>query len=733
VKSSPRAFAALLAAAFLAAHLPFLPPSLEDVDSINFALGLRDFDVAEHQPHPPGYPVFILLAKGVLSLVGSEAAAMSLLSVVSGALSAYLVMVLTAGLLHDGSRTPGVLAALIAVTSPLFWVTAARPLSDATGLLAALVTQAAIVTSASGPGLRLASALAGLGTGIRSQVAWLTLPLLALALLRAPTATRTRALLAFAVGVAAWFVPLVIATGGPAAYWQTLSAQGAEDFAGVAMLWTTPTVRQLTWSLRDTFLTPWSRWTLAAAVLMLAAVGAGRLLLTNRGALLTTAVAFGPYLVLHLLFQETITTRYALPVIVPVAILAVCGADLAGRRVAVGLSALLAAVSLTIGLPALAAYSSSEAPAFRMLADMEEADRSAGSGDEPAVAMHRREAFDLRRPVRWAGEHTLAGMAHLASPPKHEWLEVVAYWNGGGRKPIWFVADPLRSDLALIHHDEPKGRYRWPLAEVGLIGGVRPGIMDWYILDRPAWYLGEGWAVTPETAGVAEEDGKGPGRGGIEGRVRRTAGRATLMIGGRNLSAEGPPARVTVALDGQPVEMLDAPPGFFLRLLTLEAGRLVGESDYARLTVSADQPRVAIEQFDAQPAGRPVYGFGDGWHEQEYNPTTGALWRWTTERSVVRVRSEGRDLILTVRGETNPSADRPRFILRAGTRVVVDEPVEQDFSIHVRIPADLLAGPDPTLVLETDQTYVAAEEEWRSSDRRRLGIRIYEWRLTPAS
>ncbi|HEX6976259.1 MAG TPA: hypothetical protein VF147_17750, partial [Vicinamibacterales bacterium] len=52
-----------LAIVFLAAHLPFLPPTLEDIDSINFALGVRDFDVAKHQPHPPGYPLFIALGK----------------------------------------------------------------------------------------------------------------------------------------------------------------------------------------------------------------------------------------------------------------------------------------------------------------------------------------------------------------------------------------------------------------------------------------------------------------------------------------------------------------------------------------------------------------------------------------------------------------------------------------------------------------------------------------------
>ena len=58
----PRAVVAL-AAVYVAVHLAFLAPSLEDIDSINFALGLRQFDVANHQPHPPGYPVYIALGR----------------------------------------------------------------------------------------------------------------------------------------------------------------------------------------------------------------------------------------------------------------------------------------------------------------------------------------------------------------------------------------------------------------------------------------------------------------------------------------------------------------------------------------------------------------------------------------------------------------------------------------------------------------------------------------------
>ena len=56
---------AVLGGLFLALHLPFLPPSLEDLDSINFALGVRQYDVSQHQPHPPGYPLFIGAAKAL--------------------------------------------------------------------------------------------------------------------------------------------------------------------------------------------------------------------------------------------------------------------------------------------------------------------------------------------------------------------------------------------------------------------------------------------------------------------------------------------------------------------------------------------------------------------------------------------------------------------------------------------------------------------------------------------
>ena len=113
----------------------------------------------------------------------------------------------------------------------------------------------------------------------------------------------------------------------------------------------------------------------------------------------------------------------------------------------------------------------------------------------------------------------------LPAPPQHEWLELVKYWNGGGQNEVWFVADPARTDVALI--DRASARvmpYRWPLQHHELIGGVRPDVMDWYRIRQPGWYLGEGWALTPETAGIAEADGRGPDQR-ADRRVDSTAAR----------------------------------------------------------------------------------------------------------------------------------------------------------------------------------------------------------------
>src|SRR5688500_9760856 len=117
-----RLIVAARALVFLALHLPYRPASLEDLDSINFALAIRDFDVAEHQPHPPGYPIFVAATKAVNAFTGSEVVTLSLLGIVCGALAIFAVAALV-GAIEDGERIEPAAtgAALLFAAAPLVW------------------------------------------------------------------------------------------------------------------------------------------------------------------------------------------------------------------------------------------------------------------------------------------------------------------------------------------------------------------------------------------------------------------------------------------------------------------------------------------------------------------------------------------------------------------------------------------------------------------------------------
>lgn len=734
--STLRLTAFVLAGLFLAFHLPFLARSLEDLDSINFALAIRDYDVARHQPHPPGYPLYIGAAKALNAAGLGEVRALSLLSVLGGAVGLIAVLGLILRLDAGEAAAMSWFTVPLVALNPLYWLTAVRPLSDSVGLAAALTAQWLILEATGVRALRVAAFVAGLGAGIRSQVVWLTVPLLAVSAFRLRAQGRRvwiEAAGAYVAGALLWAAPLLLVSGGPSAYWRAVTDQGTEDLTGVTLLANTPTLGQLEATLQHAFVSPWGSPWFAAAVLTCAVLGVARLAWRRQWQLaVTLTAAFVPYALFDLLFQEAVTTRYALPLVVPVVYLAGWGltwvAQAPGSLLALGL--LVTAVLQSDSL--LYAYSRSEAPVFRMIGDMSMArNDSVDPAAEPVLAMHRRLQFDLRRPLLWAGDTLPPFRSQLASTPKHEWLEVVKYWNQGGRAPIWFLADPLRSDIALFGLPDGPTIYRWAVSPPVLLGGARPNEIDWYKIAEPDWYVGEGWALTPEAAGVAREDGKGPAQGGIDGWFRRWPQPVNLVLGGRNLGTSAPaPARIVVRADGQPLDEFSAPPGFFLRMLRFTPA--ANGASFVNLRVESDSRDAAIEQFDAKPDGRLIYGFGEGWYEREYDPRTGVSWRWSSDRSEIRVRAGGHAAALTLRGEIE-EASASHVTIRAGGTIVGQFDVGRQFSRTVLIPAAALSGDEAIVSIESSATYVPQETRWRSRDRRRLGLKLFECRLTQAS
>jgi hypothetical protein len=202
------------------------------------------------------------------------------------------------------------------------------------------------------------------------------------------------------------------------------------------------------------------------------------------------------------------------------------------------------------------------------------------------------------------------------------------------------------------------------------------------------------------------------------------------MIGGRNLAASNRAATMRVEMDGVEVDSASIPPGFFLRTVSLPS--LAGSGAYAAIRIASDTVDLAIEQFDAQPAGVVMSGFGEGWYEAEYNPATGQQWRWASDKATLRVRNEARAVALTLRGELE-EASSSHLVVRAGDRVVAEFDVDRTFQRTIVIPAEAFAAPETALVIESSAFYVPAEARWRSADRRRLALKLYECRVAAAS
>jgi hypothetical protein len=514
-----------------------------------------------------------------------------------------------------------------------------------------------------------------------------------------------------------------VISGGPAAYWRALSNQGAEDLGNITMLWTKHDLRTVANALYYALIAPWATWTIAIVVLVCAALGIAWLWRANRTALGWLIAAFGPYFVLDLLFQETFTSRYALPLVVPLAYLAAAGTRWLPSNTGVIVAVAVAMFDAHVGGTSVAAYVRQKAPAFRLLDDWASAPQT---DPPPVVAMDRRNAFDFRRPIVWIGAKMPRVQATLAAPPQHEWLEAMRHWNRGGRGPLWFVVDPRRTAIDLVQHGEPK-RYRWDLPYPVLVSGARPDEMDWYRVDRPDWYVGEGWALTPEAAGVANADRRGLAYGQIHAGVARyvASSGGWLMVGGRSFEPAARPT-LTVTLDSDVLLDTTLAPGAFLDFARLPLANVRDAPDgYSALTITTTPPApVAIEQFDVSSSSRTLTGFGAGWHEQEFNPATGLRWRWLSERGELLVRHDsGRPVTLHLEGESPRKyfSRGSRLIVRSRDQVVFDRIVEGDFSFDVPI-----AEPPDRIVLETDQVYVPAERSRRTQDRRHLGLRIFK-------
>ena len=107
-----------------ASRLLALSRSLWEWDEALFCLGMRDYDVASHHPHPPGFPIFIAAAKLARVFTDSDFHALQTVNIIAGALL-FPAMFMLARELRLRFTTSVIAAALMAFF-PNVWFSAAR-------------------------------------------------------------------------------------------------------------------------------------------------------------------------------------------------------------------------------------------------------------------------------------------------------------------------------------------------------------------------------------------------------------------------------------------------------------------------------------------------------------------------------------------------------------------------------------------------------------------------------
>ncbi|MGQ9675069.1 MAG: ArnT family glycosyltransferase [Chloroflexota bacterium] len=200
-------------------RLPFCSQTLYHWDSVNFALATVRFDVAEGQPHLPGYILYVALG-WLGNLVTHDAqTTFVLLSVLFSGLSAGAVYCLGATMF---SRPTGLAAGVLLLASPLFWFYGEVALPHVVDTF--FVISGALLLYRVWQGqerlLLPASCLLAVAGGFRPQTELFLAPLWLLAAYRARPRTMLISGATVAILSALWLVPLLWLVGGIARYQQ---------------------------------------------------------------------------------------------------------------------------------------------------------------------------------------------------------------------------------------------------------------------------------------------------------------------------------------------------------------------------------------------------------------------------------------------------------------------------------------------------------------------------------
>ena len=217
--------ALLLLAGTVALRIPFASRTLFAWDSANFALALDHYNVAFHQPHPPGYPLYVAIGKLLESWVMDANVSFVIISIAASGL-AVAALYLLASQMYD--RWIGLVSALLLMVGVGFWGygEVAYPYSSLAFFGVLIAWMCWMMWQGHRSVAILSGFVLGFSGGIRQDTLLFLGPLWLVSVWGAGYLRFVLSSLVLGLVVGSWLYPAIVLSGGWDVFQQASAAQG---------------------------------------------------------------------------------------------------------------------------------------------------------------------------------------------------------------------------------------------------------------------------------------------------------------------------------------------------------------------------------------------------------------------------------------------------------------------------------------------------------------------------
>ncbi|MGZ7040391.1 MAG: hypothetical protein ACXVH7_01240 [Thermoanaerobaculia bacterium] len=342
----------LTAFAVAVTRLLAISKSLWDSDEALFCSALRSYDVTQHHPHPPGFPLFILAAHVTRFFTSSDFRALQAVTVIAAMVLFPLALAFARSIGMSFGEALG--GSLILVFLPNVWFYGGTAFSDLSALAVLLAAAAALFFSSSGDRrlYLIGSLLLGIAIAFRPQNALIGMaPWLAASWPR----LRERRIGEVAAGAAAVILVAMASYAGAAMASRSVagyieSVKIHENYVKTVDSYRNPVRPPLDEVFGRFIINPFGARKLSILLWSLAAIGALRL---RRPAVLLI-MTFGPFLVFAWIMLDILgASRLSIGFIAMPVFLAALGISFVARTVSFGNDVLRSGVQAVMALSIL--------------------------------------------------------------------------------------------------------------------------------------------------------------------------------------------------------------------------------------------------------------------------------------------------------------------------------------------------------------------------------------------